>query len=317
MTASGFRSACVRTAKVVVVVTWFGFSARAGAEQTRNLDLPRFDPAPAGDRFFGVPSAYTPGNSALHAGVLADYAHNPLVLADDSGKIQARIVEHQLLVHLNAAWMVFGRLQVHADLPFAPVNQGQGRFESGSFSGDEAFVSPRGPGFGDLRLGARTQIVGEYIPALQIALGVSLWLPTASKDDFLGNGRPRAQAHLLVGGYVERLIWAAMIGPTFRSSRTYGGVDVASQLNWGGGVGVLLGDDRDLQLGVETNGGVTLGAPRWDSTNGEALAGIRYRGIPRIAIGLAVSRGFALNLGTPDLRAIFSLAYASPPRAAR
>jgi OOP family OmpA-OmpF porin len=313
MTAAGFRSACVRAARVAVA-TLLGLPVGARAEQTRNLDLPRFDPAPAGDRFFGVPSAYTPGNRALHAGVLADYAHNPLVLADARGSIQARIVEHQLLVHLNAAWMVFGRLQLHADLPFAPVNRGQGRFESGPFSGDDAFVSPKGAGLGDLRLGARTQIVGEYIPALQIALGASVWLPTATKNDFLGNGHARAQGHLLVGGYVDRLIWAAMIGPTFRSSQSYGGVEVASQLNWGGGIGVLLGQDRDLQLGIETSGGVTLGAPRWDSTNGEALAGIRYRGITPIAIGLALSRGFALNLGTPDLRAIFSVAYASQPR---
>src|SRR4029077_20841424 len=100
-----------RAARMTVAAAILVVSTASLAEQPRNLDLPKFDPAPAGDRFFGVPSAYTPGNAVVHLGILLDYAHDPLILADASGKTSARIVEHQLLLHLNGTFMLFGRLQ--------------------------------------------------------------------------------------------------------------------------------------------------------------------------------------------------------------
>jgi OOP family OmpA-OmpF porin len=310
------RATHVGMAVVAVAVALF-LPARAGAEQPRNLDLPRFDPAPAGDRFFGVPSAYTPGNAPVHLEALVDYAHDPLILVDPGGKTSVRVVEHQLLVHLSTALMLFSRFQVNADLPFAPLNRGQGTFESRRFNGADAFVSPDGAGLGDLRLGVRTQIVGEYIAALQIALGTYLWLPTGSRNDFLTDGHPRAQFQLLAGGYVEHFIWSAMVGPTLRSSQSYGGIEIGSQLNWGAGIGVVLGDVQTVQLGVESTGGVTLRHPQSDSTNGEVLVGIRYRPTVSLIVGAAVSRGVAPGPGTPDFRSIFSLSYAPAPTPAR
>src|SRR5690606_20080905 len=86
----------------------------------QSLALNRFDPAPAGDRMFGVQSPYAAGHLTPHVMLLADYAHNPLVLrtsADDSSL--GSIVSDQLFLHLNGSLSLFHRLNINADLPVA------------------------------------------------------------------------------------------------------------------------------------------------------------------------------------------------------
>ncbi len=115
----GRRSAMIVAMAAAMLVP----ATAARAQQTRNIALPRFEPAPAGDLFFGVPSPATPGMAVLRGGVLLDYAHNPLILTDENDKTVGHVVEHQLLLHLNVALVLFERLQVSADLPFAVVNK--------------------------------------------------------------------------------------------------------------------------------------------------------------------------------------------------
>ncbi len=107
----------------------------ASAQVAQNLDLPKFDPSFAGDRFFGVPSPYTPSDGVInvHGGVLLDYAHNPLVIASEDdetplscGEPECSLVEHQLFLHLNVTGTLFDRLAVNLDMPFALYQAGEG-----------------------------------------------------------------------------------------------------------------------------------------------------------------------------------------------
>ena len=195
------------------------------------------------------------------------------------------------------------------DLPLALVNHGDGTFEAGTFTGASAFASPAdAAGVGDLRLGARVRLVGASDQSFRLALGGYLWLPTGSRNDFLTNAEVRGQVHVIAGGQVERFIWSAMVGPTLRSTQSYGGVRTGSQLSWGAGAGVLLGAARAVQVGVETQGGVTL-VDSTRSSNSEALLGVKARVVPALEVGLGVGRGIALGLGTPDYRGLFSAIY--------
>lgn len=307
-----FRQAGLRLATIVVGI--IASSATSFAQTSRNVDLPRFEPSPAGDRFFGVPSPYTPGEAVLHAGVLLDYAKNPLIITDQSGATAGHVVEHQLLLHLNVAVTLMERLALNADLPLALVNRGDGTVEVGTFVGAGAFISPSGAGMGDLRLGARLRLFGGYHDPFQIGIGGYLWLPTGTRNDFLTDAKVRGQAQLLLGGRIDRFIWTAMGGPTFRAAQTYGDVRTGSQMSWGAGAGVLLLNGRDLQLGVETFGGATF-STSMRSTNSEGLVGAKYRVGPPVEVGVAFGRGFAAGLGTPDYRGLLSAFYT--PVAAR
>ncbi len=286
--------------------------AAAEAQQSGQVDLPKFDPAPAGDRFFGVPSPFAPGKLTFHGGIVLDYAHDPLVLEDSNGKVLGKIIEHQLFLHLNVAFSIINRIEINADMPFALVNAGDGKVAGGTFSGTNAFQSPDQAGVGDLRLGARFRFFGEYYDPFQISLGGYVWLPTATDGDFIGSGI-RGEPQVLVGGRADRFIYSVMLGPEFRQPRSVGGVKISHQFDWGAGVGLLLGTQRQFQVGIETTGGVTLEDTSTRSTNAEALVGAKYRIINPIEIGAGVGPGFASGVGTPDVRAVFNLFYTPEP----
>jgi hypothetical protein len=91
----------------------------------QNLSIARFDPTPAGDRFFGVDSAEVRGRIKLDVRLTLDYAHNPLVFhsANDNATVVA-VIEHQLIGDLGVAITLWDRLSVNIDLPVALVQTG-------------------------------------------------------------------------------------------------------------------------------------------------------------------------------------------------
>src|SRR5262245_55729083 len=90
----------------------------AAAQQGPGLPLDRFDPAPVGDRMFGVPSPFVAGHITPHAGVLLEYAHNPLVLRSvETDKSVGNIVSSQLFMHVGASFALWNRLAINLDIP--------------------------------------------------------------------------------------------------------------------------------------------------------------------------------------------------------
>src|SRR4051794_24709901 len=84
--------------------------AFTSAAHAQSLALNRLDPAPAGDRMFGVPSPYAAGHLTPHLMLLGDYAHNPLKLQsvpDDTDR--GAVVKNQLFLHLNAGIALWDR----------------------------------------------------------------------------------------------------------------------------------------------------------------------------------------------------------------
>jgi len=77
----------------------------------------------------------------------------------------------------------------------------------------------------------------------------------------------------------------------------------------GAGFGVLLLDNRHLQLGAESYGGITVNDVVKHTTNAELLGDVRYRIVDDFEIGVGVGPGLTTGIGTPDLRAIAMVAY--------
>ncbi|MEO7328173.1 MAG: porin, partial [Minicystis sp.] len=69
---------------VAAALTTVAAGHSAFAEPPPSLALDRFDPAPAGDRMFGVESHFVAGHLVPHVMLLGDYAHNPLVVSTRS-----------------------------------------------------------------------------------------------------------------------------------------------------------------------------------------------------------------------------------------
>ena len=282
-------------------------------EASQGMAISRFEPAPAGDRMFGVPSPYTAGDLTPHVMVLADYAHNPLVLrrASDDAVVGA-VVSDQLTLHLNAALALWRRVTVDINAPLTVVQAGDS-----PRAGGVGFTSPSGAAFGDLRFGARVGLLGEYHDPFQLALGGNVWLPTGSRAAYVSDGSLRAMPQVILGGRFDALVWSFAAGPQIRPTRDVpGGGTQGTLLHFGGGVGFLLAEGR-LQVGPE--GSMAFGLTETDGTalNAEVLVGARYRILPDLEAGAGLGPGLLGGVGTPDVRAVGMIAWTTEQRRPR
>jgi outer membrane protein OmpA-like peptidoglycan-associated protein len=78
---------------------------------------------------------------------------------------------------------------------------------------------------------------------------------------------------------------------------------------WGAGVGVLLLENRHLQIGPEASGEIEFRDITQRTTNAEVLGDIRYRFLRDFEAALGAGPGLTTGVGTPDFRGVFSVAY--------
>ncbi|WP_437813562.1 OmpA family protein [Sorangium sp. So ce1078] len=306
-------------AAVLAAAAWAAPASAQEAGPARGLALNRFNPAPAGDRMFSVSSPYAAspqqdGSPTLHLALLGDYAHNPLVLTrvgtDDH---LGAIVGHQLFLHLNASLSLWDRLHINVDAPLAVLQEGDSPAAEGL-----SFASPSGAQFGDLRVGLRLRLVGEYFDPFQLAVGGFVWFPTGGGEgSFVGEDSVRGMPQLIAGGRIPGFVWSAAAGVDLRPAQTFAQVRQGLMFNGGAGVGLLLLPEEQLQIGPEVTVSTVLEEPEARNTNVEALLGVRYRFAPSVRdfeIGVAAGPGFTSGIGTPDFRAVAMLAYSPEVR---
>lgn len=286
-------------------------SASPALAQSAGLALDRFAPAPAGDRMFGVDSPYVAGELAPHLMLLGDYAHNPLVLrTTPNNAAMGAVVGNQLFLHLNGSISLWNRLAFNVDAPVALYQEG-----GSPTVATEMFSSPSKVQFGDLRLGARVRIWGEYHDPFQIAAAGYVWLPTGARDAFVGTGKVRGLPEVILGGHVaNRAVWSAAIGYEIAPSGMYAGIPQGSMLRWGAGFGLLFLDDRRLQIGPEASGTVPVRDLQQHTVNAELLVDVRYRLRPDLEIGASAGPGLTAGIGTPAFRSVLMLAYTQEPQ---
>src|SRR5262245_19380097 len=130
-----------RSAKMIAAASAlaaFLAQASASAQTQETFSLNQFNPAPAGDRFFGVQGGDLGGHVNPRVMVLGNDAYRPLVLySDDGDKNEGSVVSDQLYVHLGFALGLWDRLSLHVDVPFALVTEGSSPSANGV-----AFTSP-------------------------------------------------------------------------------------------------------------------------------------------------------------------------------
>jgi OOP family OmpA-OmpF porin len=288
-----------------------GAAATASAQETeapaKGFALGRFNPSFAGDRMFGVPSPYTAGELTPHVMILGDYAHNPLVLVDRTSGQEKRnaIVSNQFFLHLNGSLALWNRLTLNVDIPFALVQTG----DSPTSGAGQKFTSPSSADFGDLRLGFRGSIYGGYFDMFQFGLGAYVWVPTGT-GDFVTDGSVRVLPQVILGGRSDVFVWSLAAGPEIRGSSNYlGAVNQGTMITFGAGIGFLLGEGKNLQLGPELTGSILPSDVSKNTTNLEALLGVKYRFLEDFEAGLGLGAGLTAGVGSPDFRAVFSFAY--------
>jgi outer membrane protein OmpA-like peptidoglycan-associated protein len=303
-----------------VIASLFVFEKSASAQQApfegKKFALQQFEPAPAGDRFFGV-SDGSVGSKPLYLNLIGNYALNPLKIRDrTTDENKGYITSTQLYLHLNGSITLKKRLLLNADIPFALAQSG----DNVGNVGGATVPKPEGGKLADLRLGLRFAAVGRPLDPFSLGFSFDAWLPTGDGDNLTSDTKPRFNTKIIMSGKMGSLVYAYNVGFLIRSHQDLGTPEIGNAITFGGAVGVQLLGNR-LQVGPEIYGNTVVpkdnpGPPLGDgsanklfgrhSTPIEALLGAKYR-INQIQLGAAVGPGLTSTPGTPQLRALLSV----------
>ncbi len=295
----------------LITVAGLAPSALAQEVESAGMALNQYQPPEAGDAFWSVPAPWVGGHLVPRGMVTFDYGRDPLVLLDENEEAVATIVSGQAYLHLGASLALWDRLQVGLQFPLAVAQTGESPTHGGS-----VLSSPDGAAAGDLRIGLRGRIFGEYRDAFQIGVGAHVFVPTGPSDGFSGEGAVYGKPHLLLGGRLPHFVWSATAGSIIRGS------DNPHTFDYGAAVGILLLDDR-LLIGPELFGAVSLGddsslfgdvpLERRSSLNAEWLFGAQYRIISGLVAGAGAGTGISRGVGTPAFRVLARVAWSPEP----
>jgi outer membrane protein OmpA-like peptidoglycan-associated protein len=302
----------VCTVSVAMLVASTAQAQESEASASQGVALDQFRATPAGDAFEGVATPTTSGHIVLRGKLSFDYAKDPLVLIDPSGKEIGDVVSSQAFVTAGASLALWDRILVAADLPVAVMQSGDNPSH-----GDVTVTSPSRPGIGDLRVIVRGRLVGDYWSGFQAAIQGKLFAPTGPKNSYIGDGQIYGGGDLIIGGRLPHFVWGGSAGTTLHASSNPTTIDYAAA------VGVVLLDDR-LQIGPEAFGGYVVDASnlfegqgveitRQGTVNAEGLLAARYRFGEDFVLAAGGGMGFSNGVGTPRARAVASFSYAPRP----
>ena len=294
---------------ILVAVLAVGSMARAQGQ----LVLDRFQPAPAGDRFFGVEGADPGGHLLPRLMLLGDYAYRPLTVYQGSNDQKlGDVISNRLLLHLAAGISLWDRLVISANVPLLLVTKG-----SDLSVGGQPYSPPSGMAVGNLRAGARVRLVGENRSIAALSLSGYVFIPTGnSSKEKLASEDLHGTTALVLAGEDDIMAYAITAGVDLRKSGTFATTKVGSQMTFGGAFGLLLAD-RTVQVGPEIYGTTVMtGSDSFSkaTTNLEGILGARFR-LGDFVLGLGAGPGITKGIGTPALRGVLSLAYAPVPPA--
>jgi OOP family OmpA-OmpF porin len=280
------------------------------AQESTPLD--RFQPSVTGDAQVAVPGAFVEGWLRTTFAAWFSYANSPLVLADGASQdTLRRVVEHQLVVRVQAAVALVERVLVHVDVPVTVLAQGE---PLSSLATSAAFGEPASAAMEDLRLGGRFAMLKPdgWLPGA--SFGLWLFLPTGRDDSYTSAGSVRAAPHVSLGATWGPVTWTTAVGRTFypNAARTAEGGLLGSDVTLGFGAAVEV--DR-FHFGAETNLNVRTdepvpSAPR--TVSGEALASARADVGP-LTFSLAGGPGLGQAPGTPTFRILSGIALSYDP----
>ncbi|NUP09872.1 MAG: OmpA family protein [Polyangiaceae bacterium] len=285
-------------------------AAEANAQESLGgFALNQFDPSPAGDDFFSVPSAHTDGHLVPRAYFMYDHAFDPLVAGDGA------IVSHQGFLRANGSITFFKRLLIGVDVPVAIVQSGDD-----PQVGTVTIASPDSVEMGDVRLDIRGSLYGQYRDPVQVGLGARFYFATAGEDSLAGEGKPRVQPQAAISGRVgeeHAFLYTASFGWMAR------GPENPHTLTFGAGVGGTFFDDI-FQVQAELFGNHLVGddppistpnisvvAPT--RTSLELLGGAKLRVLGGLTFGVAAGPGLTDGIGTPTARVLGMIGWAPIP----
>ncbi|MCC6558009.1 MAG: OmpA family protein [Polyangiaceae bacterium] len=265
--------------------------------QDAEIDVERLKPAVTHDGFVVAEgSAVRDTADPWEFGLLLNYAYSPLVVVSGDGDVERRFVSGRLGADLIASVTVAGPFAVGLDVPFFLAQTGD--------------VDPSFAGLGDVRLVPKLRILDDR-ESIGLALALELRAPTHA-GDFSGGARnvvlwPKV---VLDHRFSSGLRLGVNAGVAIREATSFANIDAGSELTYAAALGYRFGgNDGDVELGGEVNGGVGLGASDLEEVPLEGLAYVKIDPAEEWQIQLGPGIGLIPGYGIPTFRVFAGVRY--------
>jgi len=305
-----------RASLLWVVALAFAFAAAlsglfAARVQAQTFDVQQLRLVPnQQDNYFGQHSARILPAGGFEAGLVLDYANDPLVIVDSSGKRVASLVGDQLSGDVLFALGLFDRLELGLDVPLVLLQEGDALPSATAATGANAAF-----GLGDVHTMAKLSLwqsdTKQSPGGTAMALVVDAQLPTGNQDDFQGEGL-RIEPRLVLDGVIPRsLRLSGQVGYLVRAKNELLGTQVDDTLAVGLGVDLPLNAAQTWHVIGETEAKITVLAKHitWSEIPLEAVFGGRYYSASGVMLELGGGVGINHGYGTPDYRLLAGVSY--------
>ena len=280
----------------------------ASAQTQKGFVLDRFDPSERGSEWFVLDSLDLQGHLRPAIGVVGSWSYRPLVVYDRDGNYIQSLVAHQIIVHPGASVVLWNRVRAGVSLPVATYQTG-----NAITIGTKYYASPSAA-VGDLRLAADARLFGEHGGLLTGALGLALYLPTGSRDNYTSDGTVRVLPRATLAGDFKQLTYSARAGFHYRPlSETFDRNPLGSEITFGLAAGVRV-LNKALTVGPELYGSSIVDSDSFLKRRGtpvEGLLGAHYM-FKSFRFGAGGGTGLDRGWGTPEFRAFLSAEWAPP-----
>lgn len=222
------------------------------AQEAEGFALNRFEPSERGSEWFVTDSLDFRGHGRPAMGFVLDGAHRPLVFRDDDGSTTA-LVKRQISAHFGASIVFWERLRLGGSLPVLINQTGESAVINGV-----TFTEPQSSAAGDLRLTGDVRLLGDYGDAFSLAAGVRAWVPTGDRNAYTGDEALRLGGQVLGAGEIERWVYAARLGVTYRGLKeSFADSPLGTDMSFALSAGRRFLDDA-LVVGPELFGSTVL-----------------------------------------------------------
>ncbi len=276
----------------------------AAPEARAQVALDQLKPAPLPSDGFALSRPDTLSQMQWAVSFLIDYANDPLVYELRDPEEEREVVNDHLVLHLAGAIGVTDRITLFATVPTHLVMRGH----------DPGALAPEadGAGLGDFALGGRFWLLGEVGSTLALSGELIARLPTASlvnseqaySGDRVGSYEPALVLELRSGAFDIRV----RPGVRLRQQRTVSNLKLGSELVYG--IGMRANVAEGLYAHAELFGSAMFADfGKRETVPLELLFGAKYN-VSGWMVGSAIGPGLTKGYGSPDVRWVFTVAYA-------
>jgi OOP family OmpA-OmpF porin len=283
-------------------------SSAAAQTSSSGYAVSHFTPSERGSDWFVAESLDLRGSNRWAIGVVADYAHDPLVAYDEvTGEKVASIISNQFYTHFGASYVLLERLRLSLNMPILLAQGG----DTLSVDGESSSVA-QGTHFGDLRAGADVRLFGAYRDPFTLAVGAQLYFPTGDQAALAGDGKFRFAPRALAAGEVGPFVYSGRFEFVVRADHpTFDGESGGNDLFFAAAAGLRV---QRFVFGPELFGTTSLQPKAFEKANTpvEILFGAHYS-IHDVRLGVGVGPGLTRGVGAPDVRVVGNLEWAPGP----